>query len=124
MTEKKQIYKCPFCGNVVEVVYSGEEQLVCCRQPMKQLKENTEDAATEKHIPIIEKTENGVSVQVGSVPHPMDEDHYIVFIEIIADGKIYRQNLKPGNEPKAHFCIEAKEFAVRAYCNLHGLWKN
>lgn len=122
MTRKKQIYKCEICGNIVEVVHEGAGELVCCGQLMKLMEENTVDAAIEKHVPVIEKTEKGVKVKVGSVEHPMTEEHYIEWIEIIVDRKAYRQDLKPGDKPEAEFCIEG-EVEARAYCNLHGLWK-
>ena len=104
MTELNQVYKCNVCGNMVEVVHAGAGQLVCCNQPMELLKENTTDAAQEKHVPVIEKTDKGVKVTVGSVPHPMEEAHHIEWIEIIADGVSYRKFLKPGDEPVAEFC--------------------
>jgi superoxide reductase len=124
MTEQKQVYKCEICGNIVEVLDAGGGQLVCCGQPMKLMKENIVDAALEKHVPVIEKTPNGFKVKVGSVAHPMLEEHYIEWIELIADGKSYRQFLQPGQKPEAEFCIEAKEVSSREYCNLHGLWKS
>ena len=123
MAKNLQIYKCEVCGNIVEVVHGSIGELVCCNQPMKLLAENTTDAATEKHVPVIEKTENGFKVTVGSVLHPSEEKHYIEWIEIIADGKAYRKFLKPGDKPEAIFCIDAAEITAREYCNLHGLWK-
>ena len=123
MTEVKQIYKCKICGNIVEVVHTGAGELVCCGQPMILQNANTVDAAQEKHVPVIEKTENGFMVKVGSVAHPMEEAHYIEWIELIADGIVYRQELKPGDEPKVEFCVEASVVQARAYCNLHGLWQ-
>ena len=124
MAEQKQIYKCEICGNIIEVVHGAFGELVCCGEPMKLLKENTVDAALEKHVPVIEKTENGVKVKVGSVPHPMEDKHYIEWIEVIADRVVYRKFLKPGDAPEAEFCIEAEEITAREYCNLHGLWKS
>lgn len=124
MTQRLQIYKCEVCGNVVEVLHEGAGELVCCDQPMKLMKENTVDAALEKHVPVIEKTEEGIKVKVGSVPHPMVEEHYIEWIELIADGQAYRQFLKPGEAPEAVFKIEAQNITAREYCNLHGLWKS
>ena len=124
MAEKLEIYKCEACGNIVEVIHGGEGELVCCGQAMKLMVENTVDAAKEKHVPVIEKVEGGVKVKVGDVAHPMEEKHYIEWIEVIADGKVYRQFLKPGDVPEAVFCIEAKEILAREYCNLHGLWKS
>ncbi len=124
MTEQKQIYKCNVCGNIVEVLHAGHGELVCCGQPMEQLKENTVDAALEKHVPVVEKTETGVKVKVGSVPHPMEEEHYIEWVEIIADGTVYRKFLNPGDKPEAEFEIKAENIEAREYCNLHGLWKS
>ena len=123
MTERLQIYKCEICGNIVEVLHDGVGQLVCCGQPMKLYVENTVDAAQEKHVPVVEKTEGGVKVSVGSLPHPMEEKHYIEWIEVIADGKAYRQFLKPGDAPEAAFNVAAEEVTAREYCNVHGLWK-
>jgi len=123
MAQKMGIYKCEVCGNIVEVIHEGVEELVCCDQPMKLYKENTVDAAKEKHVPVIEKTEKGIKVSVGSVAHPMEASHYIEWIELIADGKAYRQFLNPGKAPEAEFCIEAAEVTAREYCNIHGLWK-
>jgi len=123
MTEKLQIYKCEVCGNIVEVVHAGKGQLVCCGQPMKLMTENTTDAAQEKHVPVIEKTAAGYKVKVGSVAHPMEEKHYIEWIQLIADGQAYRKFLKPGEAPEADFAVQAGKVAAREYCNLHGLWK-
>jgi len=123
MTEKLQIYKCEICGNIIEVLHEGEGELVCCGQPMKLYKENTTDAALEKHVPVIEKTESGFKIKIGSVAHPMIEEHYIEWIEAIVDGKAYRQFLKPGDVPEAEFCIKADNIIAREYCNIHGLWK-
>jgi len=123
MAEKLQIYKCEVCGNIVEILHGGKGKLVCCDRPMKLFQENTVDAAREKHVPVVEKTPDGLKVKVGSVAHPMEEKHYIEWIEVIADGKVYRQFLKPGEAPEATFKIEAKEVTAREYCNLHGLWK-
>ena len=124
MTKRLQIYKCEVCGNMVEIIHEGAGELVCCDQPMKLMEENTTDAALEKHVPVIEKTESGIKVKVGSVPHPMQEEHYIEWIELIADGSAYRQFLNPGEEPEAVFNIEAQSVTAREYCNLHGLWKS
>ena len=124
MTKRSQIYKCEICGNIVEVLHEGKGELVCCGQPMKVFTENTADAAKEKHVPVIEKVSGGLKVKVGSVSHPMEEKHYIEWIEIIADGKAYRQFLQPGDNPEAMFSIEADTITARAYCNIHGLWKS
>ena len=123
MAEKLQVYKCDVCGNIVEVVHAGKGELVCCGQSMKLMTENTVDAAKEKHVPVIEKIDGGVKVKVGEVAHPMEEKHYIEWIEIIADGKAYRQFLNPGDAPEAIFMIEAGDITARELCNLHGLWK-
>jgi len=123
MTARNEAYKCEVCGNIVEVLHSGAGELVCCGQPMKLMKENTTDGAKEKHVPVVEKVAGGFKVKVGSVAHPMEEKHFIEWIEIIADGKAYRQFLAPGQAPEAIFLIEATHVAAREYCNLHGLWK-
>jgi superoxide reductase len=123
MTQKLEVYKCDVCGNIVEVLHAGGGELVCCGQPMKLMAENTVDAAKEKHVPVIEKVSGGFKVKIGSVAHPMEEKHYIEWIEIIADGKAYRQFLKPGDKPEAVFNIDAKSVTAREYCNLHGHWK-
>jgi superoxide reductase len=123
MPKMLEIYKCEVCGNIVELLHEGQGELVCCGKPMKLFVENTVDAAREKHVPVIEKTSTGVKVKVGSVAHPMEEKHYIEWIEIITDGKAYRQFLKPGDAPEATFAIQANNIIAREYCNLHGLWK-
>ena len=123
MTELMQVYKCEVCGNMVEMIHAGPGKLVCCGQPMKLMTENTVDAAREKHVPVIEETAAGFRVKVGSVAHPMEEKHYIEWIEIIAGNKVYRQNLKPGASPEAVFNISGDKIIAREYCNLHGLWK-
>jgi len=123
MTQLNQIYKCEVCGNIVEVLHTGVGELVCCGEPMKLMVENTVDAAKEKHVPVIEKSGNKVTVKVGSVAHPMEGKHYIEFIELMADGKVYRKFLKPGEKPEATFEVTAAKLAAREYCNLHGLWK-
>ena len=123
MAEKLQVYKCNVCGNIIEVVHGGVGQLVCCGAPMQRMDENTVDAAKEKHVPVVEKTDAGFKVTVGSVAHPMEKEHYIEWIELVADGKAYRQFLEPGGSPEATFCVEANEVTAREYCNVHGLWK-
>ena len=123
MAERLEVYKCDLCGNIVEVMHGGAGELVCCGQPMKLFVENTVDAAKEKHVPAIEKTADGFKVKVGSVAHPMEEKHYIEWIEVVAGGKTYCQFLKPGEAPEATFCIDADRVIAREYCNLHGLWK-
>ncbi|WP_347491608.1 desulfoferrodoxin [Desulfoscipio sp. XC116] len=123
MTELRQIYKCNVCGNIVEILHAGKGQLVCCNKPMILLAENTVDAAREKHVPVIEKADGKVTVKVGDVAHPMEEKHFIEWIEIIADGQTYRQFLNPGDKPEAIFNVSADNITARAYCNLHGNWK-
>ena len=123
MAEKLEIYKCEVCGNIVEVIHGGAGELVCCGQPMNLMTENTVDAAKEKHVPVIEKVEGGIKVKVGEVSHPMEDKHYIEWIELIADGKAYRQFLNPGDTPEAVFNVDAAQVSAREYCNLHGLWK-
>lgn len=122
MTELLQVYKCEVCGNIVEMIHAGQGELVCCGQPMKLFIANTVDAAKEKHVPIKEAVDGGLKVKVGSVAHPMEEKHYIEWIEVLVDGKAYRQFLKPGQAPEAFFPVSG-EFTAREYCNLHGLWK-
>jgi superoxide reductase len=123
MADRLQVYKCEACGNVVEVLTGGAGELACCDAPMKLLDEKTADAANEKHVPVIETVDGGTKVTVGSVPHPMEEDHYIEWIEIVADGKAYRQFLKPGDAPEAVFPVQAATLTAREHCNKHGLWK-
>jgi superoxide reductase len=123
MTELRQIYKCELCGNIVEVVHKAGGTLVCCGQPMKLVKENGVDAAVEKHVPVVEKIEGGVFVKVGEVEHPMIDTHYIEWIEVHTENKVYRKYLNPGEKPEATFKLEEEVIAVKEYCNLHGLWK-
>lgn len=123
MTKKLQIYKCDICGNIVEMLHEGKGELICCGEPMKLFDEKTADSSTEKHVPVVEKVDGGFKVTVGSVAHPMEEKHYIEWIEIMADGKVYREFLKTGDAPEAVFKIDADEVTAREYCNIHGLWK-
>ncbi len=124
MAEQKGIYKCNICGNIVEVLHAGGGDLSCCGAPMEQLKENTVDAATEKHVPVIEKVDGGYKVSVGSVAHPMVDEHYIEWIELIADKQSFRKFLSPGDAPEAVFTVSATDVSARAHCNLHGVWKS
>jgi len=123
MADRLEIYKCEACGSIIEVLHSGEGELICCGAPMILMQENTVDAAQEKHVPVIEKIAAGFKVKVGEVPHPMEEKHYIEWIEVVADGQAYRQFLEPGQAPEATFYIEAEKITAREYCNLHGHWK-
>jgi len=125
MTKLKEIYKCNICGNVVEVLHAGVGELVCCGEPMEKMEEKTEDSSTEKHVPYIEKTSDGILVKVGqNENHPMIEKHYIEWIQILAGGASYRKFLKPGDKPQASFKIKADKIVAREYCNIHGLWKS
>ncbi len=123
MPSRLEVYKCTHCGNIVEVLHGGKAPLICCGEPMKQLREGQTDGASEKHVPVIEKTENGYKVTVGSVAHPMTEEHWIEWIELIADGISYKKFLNPGEAPVAEFCVKADKVTAREFCNLHGLWK-
>jgi len=123
--EKNEVFKCNLCGNIVEVLHVGGAELVCCGQPMELLAEKTStDEGAEKHVPVVENTEDGVKVTVGATAHPMETAHYIEWIEIIADGKVYKKFLNPGDAPEAEFSISADNIIARAYCNIHGLWKS
>jgi superoxide reductase len=124
---KLSVYKCEICGKIVEVIEEGAGQLVCCAEPMKELEVKSEDEGLEKHVPVVEIDEDEVKVQVGSVEHPMVDNHYIQWIQLIVDGKSYRQFLSPDQKPVATFELEedlqGKGIVVREYCNVHGLWK-
>lgn len=124
MTERMQVYRCNVCGNIVEVLHASVGELVCCGQPMELLEEKMEDVGKEKHVPVIEKTDTGIKVKIGSIPHPMEEGHYIEWIELIADGKSCIKFLKPGDKPEAEFEIKAEKIGAREYCTIHGLWKS
>ncbi len=124
MPQHLEVYKCLTCGNIVEILTAGIGELVCCEKPMMLLTENTIDAPIEKHIPVIEKSDTGYTVTVGSTPHPMEEDHYIEWIELLANVKAYRQFLSPGDKPQASFAVDAAEVTAREHCNLHGIWKS
>jgi superoxide reductase len=123
MTLPLEIYKCEICGNIIEVLHAGEGGLVCCSRVMALMTENTTDA-DEKHLPVIEKTAAGIKVSVGGIDRHSDETHYIEWIEAIADGRSHMKFLNPGDTPEARFAIRAVNVTARAYCNLHGLWKN
>ena len=123
MAQRLEVYKCELCGNIVEVMHGGGGTLVCCGEDMKLQVEGTVDAAREKHVPVIHKTASGYKVVVGDVAHPMLAAHYIEWIELIADGAVYRRYLEPGQAPEAEFCIQADTVTAREYCNPHGQWK-
>jgi superoxide reductase len=122
-TQRNQVYKCEKCGNIVEVVHAAGGSLVCCGEAMTLLVENTTDAAQEKHVPVIETVGDKTKVSVGSVAHPMEEQHFIEMIELICDGQVYRKYLNPGDAPEALFPVTGDQLIAREYCNLHGLWK-
>ncbi len=123
--KRAEVFRCGVCGNIVEVLFAGGGELVCCGKPMLLMEEKTEEQGKEKHVPVIEETKNGVKIKVGAVPHPMEEKHYIQWIEVITDEKIYRKFLSPPTVPEAEFSINPKEVKlVREYCNVHGHWKN
>jgi len=124
MTQCNQIYKCNICGNIVEVLHTGAGELVCCGRPMELQEEKTVDEGKEKHVPVLEKTGNELKVKAGEVPHPMEESHYIEWIEVLNDGKSLKKFLKPGDEPEAVFLVDEENPRARIYCNIHGLWKS
>lgn len=124
MTDLREMYKCSVCGNVVEVVHRGAPALVCCKQPMEKLSAKREDTGKEKHVPLVDKTANGIAVTVGSVEHPMEEKHFIGFIEVLTKDRVLRAELEPGLKPAVQFAVQPEDVVgVRAYCNLHGLWQ-
>jgi len=122
--KRLQVYKCNECGTIAEILVPGQAPIVHCGEPMELLEEQVAPAAENKHVPVIEKVANGYKVTVGSSPHPMSPTHWIVWIDLIADGRLYRQFLKPGQAPEAFFCVDARTVSAREYCNLHGLWKD
>ena len=124
MTEVNQIYKCSICGNIIEITHSGPGELVCCGQPMGLMEEKTKDEGAEKHVPVIENNNGLIRVKLGEIPHPMEVDHHIEWIEIIANGKTYKKYLTEGDDPEFTFVIDAENVIARAYCNVHGLWKS
>ncbi|MCE5213579.1 MAG: desulfoferrodoxin [Methanobacterium sp.] len=127
MTEKQEIYRCNICGNIVEILHNSNGILECCKNPMELLKEKEEGVGTEKHLPVMEETNECVKVKIGSIPHPMEENHCIEMVEILADGKIYRKLLKPGDKPEAEFKLNKKDInqiQIREYCSIHGLWRS
>ena len=123
MADQLQIYKCSACGNIVEVIRGGAGQLLCCGRRMENLVAKSSDQGREKHVPVIEKANGGIRVRIGSVPHPMEDDHFIEWVEVLVDGKSYRQFLNPGQAPEAVFAVEGTSVAVREHCNKHGLWE-
>jgi superoxide reductase len=124
MTQKKEVYKCEICGNIIEVLHNGVGTLVCCGQPMKLMLEKTQEEGNEKHIPVIQENEEGVNVKVSSVEHPMTKEHYIEWIEISTEKGESKKFLTPEDKPEANFPVKNKNIKAREYCNIHGLWKN
>ncbi len=127
MSEEKQIYRCNICGNIVEIIHLGTGRLVCCNNEMNLLKEKSKGVGPEKHVPVIEQAENGVKVKIGTVEHPMEENHCIEWVELLTDDAIYRKVFKPGDKPEAEFNVkldDVKEVKAREYCSVHGLWKS
>lgn len=126
MTEEREVYRCNICGNITEVLHTGYGKIECCDNPMELLYEKLEGVGQEKHVPILEKTSDGIKIKVGSIPHPMEEKHCIEWVEIVADDQVYRKDLKPGDKPEAEFKLKSGDISqvkVREYCNIHSLWK-
>ena len=124
MNEKRQVYKCEICGNIVEMLHPGPGELFCCGEPMQLLPEQTADSTTEKHVPVLEEVEGGVLLKVGSVPHPMLEAHFIQWTEAHTKDRVCRVELSPGSAPEAFFPLKLSDItAAREYCNVHGLWR-
>jgi len=124
MTKLLEVYKCMVCGNIVKVVHASEGTLVCCGQPMALQQEKTTDQGKEKHVPVVEKTANGILVKIGAIPHPMEEKHYIEWVEVLDGEKIYVRHFKPGEKAEAEFPVTSTNVKVREYCSVHGLWTN
>lgn len=122
--EINQVYKCNVCGNIVELLHVGGGQLVCCGQPMELLKEKEKEEGQEKHRPVINIKNEEIEVKVGEILHPMEENHFIEWVEVFVKDRAYRRFLKPGEEPIVSFSIKDKPERVRIYCNIHGLWRN
>jgi superoxide reductase len=125
MNNEHLFYKCEVCGNLIEKIEDSGVALICCEQEMTLLRDNTVDAAKEKHVPVITKEDNKIKVMIGSIPHPMTKEHYISWIMININNISIRKDLNPGDEPSIEvpFYDEGKITAY-AYCNLHGLWSN
>ena len=124
MRKRYEVYKCEVCGNIVQVLHGGVGSMVCCNKTMRLLNEAIDESGSEKHVPVVESVEEGIKVKVGSVPHPMEENHYIEWIEIVtADGKRGKRFLKPGDKPQVEFYTRQEVVGARAFCNVHGVWK-
>jgi len=128
MTKKNEIYKCNMCGNVVEIIHAGAGELVCCGKPMELMEEKTgKQEGKEKHVPVVKVDGKCIRIDVGSVPHPMEDEHYIGLIEILGDGEVIASaKLNPGEKPEADFCFDPKnaKITARIWCNVHGVWKS
>jgi superoxide reductase len=124
MAKMFEVYKCEVCGNIIKVVHAAAGNLVCCGKPMILQVEKTADAGKEKHVPVVEKAGAGIVVKVGSIPHPMEEKHYIEWVEVRTGENVYVRGFKPGEKAEAEFCAADTNARVRAYCNVHGLWTN
>lgn len=124
MTKLFEVYKCDTCGNITKVVHASGGSLVCCGKPMVLQQEKTSDPGKEKHVPIIENSQDGILVKLGSIPHPMEDKHFIEWIEVRSGDGVYIKALRPGDKPEAGFCVSDPGAKVRAYCNVHGLWTN
>lgn len=124
MTKQLEVYKCGVCGNTIKVVHASGGTLVCCGQPMVLQQEKTADAGKEKHVPVVEKTAKGIIVKIGSIPHPMEEKHYIEWVEVRSGENLYIKGFKPGEKPEAEFCVSDANVKARIFCNVHGLWTN
>jgi superoxide reductase len=124
MTKLFEVYKCSVCGNITKVVHASDGILVCCGQPMVLQQEKTDDTGKEKHVPVVEKTATGILIKVGAVPHPMEEKHFIEWVEVRNGNNVYIHGFRPGEKPEAEFPLTTTNVKVRAFCNVHGLWTN
>ncbi len=122
MTKRTEIYKCEKCGQIIEVLDGGAHPF-CCGEKMTLMEEITTDSPTEKHVPVVEAVDGGYRVYVGVTEHPMEEKHYIEWIELFTENKVFRKFLKPGEKPEAIFKTDEKVVMARSYCNIHGNWK-
>ena len=124
MSEKLGVYRCKLCGNIAQMLHAEDPAMSCCGEEMTLLKANSVDAAKEKHVPEVVKIDGGYLVKVGSVAHPMEEKHYIEWIELNTDDMVMRKFLKPGDKPEAVFLTDATNVTAKEYCNLHGFWRS
>ena len=124
MTERYQIYKCDSCETIVEVLDGGTGTLACCDNPMALLVAKNDDQGQEKHVPVIEKNSSDVNVKIGSIPHPMEADHYIEWIELAGEDNTHLKFLRPGDKPEANFTTTDEKVSSREFCSVHGLWQS